>query len=49
MVNFPTFFKNLKPKVYKLDVGKLKSLPINLKKLSDLADDICAKLHNLTH
>ena len=36
MVNVPTSFKNLKPKVDDLYFGKSKAVPIDLKKLSDL-------------
>ena len=35
MVNVPTSLNNLKTKVDALDVGKLKTVPIDLEKLSD--------------
>ena len=34
---------NLKTKVNKLDVGKLKTLPVDLKKLSDVVDNEVVK------
>ena len=34
MLNFPTSLNNLKTKVHDLDVGKLKPVPLDLKKLS---------------
>ena len=37
MVNVPTSLNNLKTKVDDLDVGKLKTVPVDLKKLSDVA------------
>ena len=36
LVNVPTSLNNLKTKINDLDVGKLKAVPIYLKKLSDL-------------
>ena len=35
LVNVPTSWNNLNGKVYNLDVGKLESVPVDLKKLSD--------------
>ena len=35
-VNPPTGWNDLKTKIYDLDVGKLKTVPIDLKKLSDM-------------
>ena len=39
MINFPNSLNNLKTKVDDLDVGKLKTVPIDLKKLSDVVDN----------
>ena len=36
MVNIPTSLNNLKIKVEDLNVGKLKAVPVDLKKLSDV-------------
>ena len=38
LVNVPTSFINVKTKVVDLDVGKLKTVPTVLKKLSDEVD-----------
>ena len=38
-VNVPTSFNNLKTKADDLDVGKLKTVPVYLKKLSDVVDN----------
>ena len=35
LVNVPTILTNLKTKVDDLDVGKLKTVPVDLKKLTD--------------
>ena len=35
-VNFPTILNNLKTKVDHIDIGKLKTVPVDLKKLSDI-------------
>ena len=43
MTNFPTSLNNLKTKVNDLDVGKLKTTPVNLKKLSDVVDNEVVK------
>ena len=37
--NVPTSLNNLKAKVHYLDVGKLKTLSVDLKKLSDVVDN----------
>ena len=39
MVNVPTSLNNLKTKVDDLDVDKLKTVPVNLKKLRDVVVD----------
>ena len=39
MVNVPTTLNNLNSKVGDLDVGKLKTVPVDLKKLSDAVDN----------
>ena len=39
MVNVPTTLNNLKTNVGDLDVGKLKTVPVDLKKLSDAVDN----------
>ena len=36
LINFPTSLNNLKTKIDNLDVGKLKAVPVDLKKLSDI-------------
>ena len=43
MVNVSTSSKNLKTKVDDLDVGKLKTFPVDLKKLSDVVDNDAVK------
>ena len=43
MVNVPTNLNNLKPKVHDLDVGKLKTMFVDLKKLSDVVDNEVVK------
>ena len=48
MVNVPTGLNNLK-QVDDLDVGKLKTVPVDLKKLSDVVDNEVVKKHNSTH
>ena len=35
-VNVPTIFNNLKTKADELDVGGLKAVPVDMKKLSDV-------------
>ena len=39
MINVPTSLNNLKTKVNNLDVGKLKTVPVDLKKLNDVVDN----------
>ena len=41
--NVPTILNNLKAKVNDLDVGKLKTVPVDLKKLSDVVDNEVVK------
>ena len=43
MVNVPTSFNNSKIKVNDLDVVKLKIVPVDLKKVSDVVDNDVAK------
>ena len=43
MINVPTSFNNLKTKVDDSDVGKLKTVPADLKKLRDVVDNEIAK------
>ena len=43
MVNVPTSLNNLKTKINDLDVGKLKAIPIYLKKLSDVVTNEVVK------
>ena len=43
LVNISTSFNNLKTKVDGLDFGKLKTVPVDLKKLSDVVDNEVAK------
>ena len=48
LVNASTSLNNLKPKVSYLDVGKLKTVPADLKKLSDVEfNTIKTKVKNL--
>ena len=42
-MNVSTSLNNLKTKVDELDVGKLKTVPIDLKKLSDVVDNDVVK------
>ena len=42
-MNIPTSFRNLKAKVGDLDVGKLKTVPVDLKILRDVVDNEIAK------
>ena len=42
-MNIPTSFRNLKAKVDDLDVGKLKTVPVDLKILRDVVDNEIAK------
>ena len=39
-MNVSTSLNNLKMKIDDLDVGKLKTVPIDLKKLSDVVDNV---------
>ena len=43
MVNVPTIMKNLKAKVDGLDVGALKTVPVDLKKLNDAMNNEVVK------
>ena len=43
MTNAPTSLNDLKTKVDDLDVGNLKTLPVDIKKLSDVVDNEVAK------
>ena len=43
LVNVPSSLNNLKTNVDGLDVGKLKTVPVRLKKLSDLVDNEIVK------
>ena len=43
MVDFPSGFNNLKTKVNDLDAGKLKTVPVDLKKLNDATSKKVAK------
>ena len=47
MVNVPTIFNNLKTKAHDSDVGKLKTVPVDLKKLSDIIDKQVFKKHKI--
>ena len=49
MINVPTSLNNLKKKVNNSDVDKLKTVPIDLKKLSDAVDNdfVKNKVNNL--
>ena len=43
MANVPTSLNNLKTKIGDQDVGKLKTVPVDLKKLSDVLDNDVVK------
>ena len=43
MTSVPASWSNLKGKVVNLDVGKLKTVPVNLKKLSDAVENEVVK------
>ena len=43
MINVSTILNNLKTKENNLDVGKLKIVPVDLKKFSDVADNKVTK------
>ena len=47
MVDVPTGLNNSKTKVYDLDVGKLKTVPVDLKKLSDTVSKEIGKKNNM--
>ena len=49
LVNAPTSLNNLKAKVADLDAGKLKTIPVDLKKISDIVDNEVAKKHKIQH
>ena len=49
MVNVPISLINLKSKVNDLDVGNLKTVPAELKKLIDVVDNEVVKTQNSTH
>ena len=49
MVNVPTSLNNLKAKADDLDVVKLKTVPVDLKKLSDAVYNEVVKTQNVTH
>ena len=46
MVNVPSILNNLKTKVDHLDVDKVKTVPVDLKKLSDVKDNDVIKNTN---
>ena len=46
MTNVPTSLNNLKTEVDDLDVGKLKTVPVDLKKVSDVVDNEVVKKFN---
>ena len=48
-VNVPTSLINLKTKVDDLDKSKLKTVPVNFKKISDAVDNEVVKTQNLAH
>ena len=43
LTRFPTSLNNLKTKIDDLDIGKLKTVPVNLKKVSDVVDNEVVK------
>ena len=43
LINVPTSFNILKTKVDDLDVGNLKTVPVDLEKLSDVVDNEVVK------
>ena len=49
MVNDPTSLNNLKTKVEDLDVAKLKTVPRDSNKLSDLDKSMLLKTQTFTH
>ena len=44
LINVPTSLNNLKTKVKDLDFGKLNTVPVDLKKLSNVADNEIVKI-----
>ena len=48
-MNVPTILHNLKTKANNLDVGKLKTAPVVLQKLSDVADKENVKNTKIKH
>ena len=48
MVNVPTSLNNSKKRVDDLNFGKLKTVPVDLKKLSDIVDNEVVKIQNST-
>ena len=48
-MNVPVSLNNLKTKVDDLDVGNLKTVPIDLQKLSDVVIIMLLRIQNLTH
>ena len=49
LVIVPTSLNNLKTKVLDLDVGKLKTFPVDLKIISDVVDNKVVKNKNWAH
>ena len=45
-INVPTSLNNLKTKINGLDAGKLKTYPVDLKKLNDVVDNELVKKQN---
>ena len=43
LTNVPTSLNNLKTNVNDLDVGKLKAVPVDFKKVSDVVDNVVVK------
>ena len=48
-INVPTSLDNSKTKLDYLGVGKLKIVPVDLEKLSDVVDNEVVKIQNSTH
>ena len=48
LTNVPTEFDNLEAKVFDLDIFKLKTVPVDLKKLSDVLDKEVVKIPDTT-
>ena len=46
LVNVPTSLNNSKKRVDDLNFGKLKTVPVDLKKLSDIVDNEVVKIQN---